>query len=76
MARAKVAPKWAKNARQWLKTAETDAFHAVGQSELGKDEELTERYIRLAHGLSRMVRQIEKKYGIKSSRGRRERQGE
>jgi len=64
------------NVRQWLKTAETDLFHAVGQAELGKDSGLAQKYAETARKLGRMVGAIEKRFGIKPSRGRRERRGE
>lgn len=63
------APMWALNAAQWVRTALTDVYHAVGQAEAGSNASLVRKYRALAKALLKQEELLMKQYGVPPATG-------
>jgi len=63
------APNWACNAAQWLRTALTDVYHAMGQAEKGSNAELARKYKAIARALEKQEKTLQVKYAVPPATG-------
>lgn len=59
-----MAEKWALNAAQWLRTALTDVFHAMGQAERGSKASLVRRYKAIARALEIQEKNLQVRFNV------------
>jgi hypothetical protein len=64
-----MAAKWACNAAQWLRTALTDVYHAMGQAEVGSNEQLARKYKAIARALELQEKALQVKHGVPPATG-------
>jgi hypothetical protein len=64
-----MAAQWACNAAQWLRTALTDVYHAMGQAEVGSNAELARKYKAIASALEKQEKALQLKYGVPPATG-------
>ncbi len=64
------APEWALNSAQWIRTALTDVYHAIGQAEEGKNARLVARYKLISRALSKQEKVLREKYGVPAMTGK------
>jgi len=69
MAEGKVAEKWASNAAQWIRTALTNVYHAMGQAEIGHKPSMVEEMKMLAATLEAQEKKLQLKYNVPPATG-------
>ena len=69
MAEGKVAEKWASNAAQWIRTALTNVYHAMGQFEIGKKPKMAREMRALATKLEEREKKLQLKHNVPPATG-------
>lgn len=66
---AKHPEKWAANMAQWVRTALTDVYHAMGQAEMGHKPTLANRMKALAGELEATEKLLQAKHNVPPATG-------
>lgn len=61
---AKTVEKWAANAVQWVRTARTNLYHAMGQFEIGGRPKMAREMRALAAQLEERERKLEERHNV------------
>jgi len=63
------APKWATNMAQWIRTAMTDVYHAMGQAEIGHKPTLGQAMKAVAAELEQQEKKLQLKFHVPPATG-------
>lgn len=69
MTEEKTAEKWASNAAQWIRTALTNVYHAMGQFELGKRPKMAREMRVLAAKLEEREKKLQLRHNVSPATG-------